>query len=314
MTTKKLNRKAVLGIKIASVVVVAVIIGFIVRAAINQFVKLSYNASLPTTDKFAKLSKWMPKTAEFYMVVDTNRILENEAIKDSLVRVLSGTPGVAAELAGMLISKQSVVGMLALVGQVGERGEVPQLAIIAQGAFDEEVMIPAIRTILSTGHAGLVAEDLDGRKLYSEGDVRDPFGFVILDKNHIAVGDKSALTQFYSKNFKAMPSMFGSQSSAIFGHVTFGSRFKSIIPSNIQLSGMDFESPDGSSIVARIPCADPAEAQNMKMFFEGVRSLMLLQEDKNPFFAKILNDISIESSASDVTIKGKVENIIDFKK
>lgn len=298
----KKNPKVHIAVKIAVAVVLIAILAAVLYRASGRFLRPAYDAKAPTPAKFAKISKWLPGTTEFDLSMDVTRAMANPQIKDGISKIVKAKGGLIAELVTAIISKQDAVGMLTLAGNFGEKGATPVFAIIAQGSFDERALIPAIRIALAAGHAGLASEKLENYTLYVESDARDPFGFIVLDREHIAIGNKASLVALFSKETAKTAAVSKRPDSIIFGHLKFGPRLSALMPQGVPISSIDFESTDGKSLTAKIPSPTPAEAQNLKMFLEGVRSLLMLQEEGNASLTSILSGISAQNEGSDVII------------
>lgn len=298
----KKNPKVHIAIKIAVAAVLLAILAVVLYKASDKFLRPLYDAKAPTPAKFAKISKWLPGTTEFDLSIDVTRAMANPQIKDGISKIVKAKGGLIAEFIAGLASRKDAVGMLTLAGNFGEKGSAPVFAIIAQGSFDEHTLIPAIRIALATGHAGLASEKLEKYTLYVESDARDPFGFIVLDREHIAVGNKASLAALFGKEPQKAPAITRISNSIIFGHLKFGPRLSALMPPGVPISSIDFESTDGKSLTAKIPSPAPAEAHNLKMFLEGMRSLLMLQEEGNAALIPILSGIAVENEGSEIIV------------
>lgn len=296
------NPRVHIAVKIAVAAVLVAALAVVLYKAGGKFLHPAYDASVPTQAKFAKMLKLLPQGAEFDLSMDVTRALANPQIKDGVSRIIKEKGGAIAELVAALVGRQDAVGMMTLAGNFGGKGMPPVFAVIAQGGFDERSLIPAIRIALATGRAGLASEKLGKYTLYTESDARDPFGFIVLDREHIAVGNKMSLAALFGKEREKAPAISRTPNSIIFGHLTFGPRLSALMPQAVPVTGIDFESPDGKLLTAKIPSPTPAEANNLKMFLEGVRSILMLQEEGNTALTSILSGISVQSEGSEVIV------------
>ncbi|MFH0800064.1 MAG: hypothetical protein V2A66_07795 [Pseudomonadota bacterium] len=309
-----MKKKIVMAAKIAAIAAIAVGLAFLIRDASDHFLAPSYDAGAPTAAKFAKIAKWMPPKSEFEVVADVTRMFSDPAISDRLSKAVGGKGGAVAFFVEALMEKRSLVGMLMFVGSLGEAGTPPAVAVVAQGSFDEKVMIPAIRAALSSDRPGFISEKLGDRTLYAESDERDPFGFVILDREHVAVGMKSSLVALFGEGPAAAPApaAFGPADSVIFGRLVFGPRLRAIVPQGfVPAQGVDFQSADGRNIVARIP-SEEKEAHDLAVFLDGVRSLLILQNEENPVLEGILKGISIRADKQEVAVSCDVAAVLNL--
>lgn len=303
--------------KILIAVLAVAALAVVIWGAADQFLWRKYDATSATGSKFEKLSKWISRDSDFTMVADVPRMLANEPVRERLALVEnSGEEGVAKDLIGALLSRREIIGMLAVVGKFGQNKEEPKVVAIAQGDFKEETLIPSIRAILSAGRSGLAAENVGKYTVYMESDTRDPFGFVLLDSWHMAVGSKDSLDWLIGQNppFEKMLAPFpGGVAPAIFGRLIMGPRIVGVLPQGMPtIESLGFESADGENLLASIPCADADQAKGLRMFLEGIRSLMLLQEEGNAALVSILKGLAIGDNGPEVTISGSVSAIMDL--
>ncbi|MFA4874056.1 MAG: hypothetical protein WC956_07110 [bacterium] len=300
-------------IQIIVIVAVLAALAFFLRDASDIFRAPSYDAAAPTSVKFMKLSRWMPAGSEFDFTVDVPRALANPMLKERLLELIHGKEGVAAELVAALMAHQDAVGLITLVGTLGNKDEQPRFAILAQGKFDQGIILPAIRAAMAAGRSGLTSEDLGWATLFAESDEREPFGFIILDKQHIAVGNRDALVTFYSQRPSPVESIGRLSDAVIFGHAVIGPRLKGLVPQTIQLpESVDFGSADGQTIEAALNLTDQAQAMSMRMFLEGVRSLIMLEQEHNLPLVDILKGISISGNENKVFISSGLLPLADL--
>jgi hypothetical protein len=303
-------------IRVATVVLGIVAIGFLaltLKDTRDTSDRKGYEAGAPTGIKFARLARWIPKDSEFDVTVDVHRALAHPELRGRIARIAASHVGVAAELVSALLENQDAIGLLTIFGTLGSRDDKPSFVIVAQGDFDEEVILPAIRSAMSEGRAGLSAMNTEWSTIYYESDVREPFGFVILDGSHMAVGQRSTLEAFYLDEPappEATPQM---SEDVLFGHLTIGARIRSVLPKNVPFpEAISFASQDGIILTATAPFADELRAMSARMFIEGIRSLITLQHEHNMPLVGILEGITITPAGSDLMITTKLAPLLDL--
>ena len=299
----------------------AIVAGLAVLAAVLALLRFAgvriahkpYDAAMPTSEKFALMSRWIPAGAEFEIAVDVQKALADPALKERLGALVGGKEGVAAELVGALLEKQSAVGMLMLTGALGEAGQAPSVAVVAQGGFDDEGFIPAVRAALASGKSGISSEKVGDRTIFVEADSRDPFGFTMLDGRHIAVGTREALTSLFSAPPASAPRTPARADAVIFGRLLFGPRITSLLPQGLApVSSIEFASADGKTLAATIASESPEKARDTAMFLEGVRTLLLIQEEGNAALESILKGMSIETRDGGVNVVCDIIPLVDL--
>lgn len=300
-----------LGIKIAVLVLILVALAFVLRS--HNLRPAEYDVQAPTTAKFTRMARWISKKAEFFVAVDVPRALANPTLNNRLVSLVHGKEGAAADLVEILVRDKGAVGMLMLVGELANPGEQPTLAVVAQGRFDKETFIPAVRQILAEGQAGLVAKAYKGKTFFMESEGRNPLGFVILDNWHLAVGSRDSLLNLFEDTPRESSIRGVLSDEPLFGRITFGPRLSSLVPPELgTLKEINFVSPDGQILTARIPCRDQGQAVGVMMFLEGIRSLLMLQAEGNETLIGILKDIVIKSDGSEAVLNADASQLLDL--
>lgn len=297
---------------IIGVVIVLAALAFLLKGT-GLLLPPRYDASAPTSAKFARLSRWLPAGTDFDVTIDVPRALTNPALSERLGEITARNNGVAAALISGLLTHQNAVGLITIAGTLGDRTTPPRAIVLAQGNFDEKVILPSIRTAMAAGHAGLASEDLGWTTLFSEADVRDPFGFIVLNREHLAVGSADALRTLFAKKPEPRSEFARSSDAVLFGHVTVGDRLKEIMPSTVVIpASADFMSLDGTTVRAWFPTAGAQEAQALQLFLEGVRALILLQQEENPSLAPILKAIGITVDGNGVAVESPLPLLLDL--
>lgn len=308
-------KKRNLRILIPVIVIIALLaaLAFLLRDAGDFFMGPSYDAQAPTSAKFVKMSRWVPAASEFDITIDIPRALANEQLRAHVMKIVKGKTGVASELVSALVNNEKAVGLMTAVGTLGNKDEIPKIAVLVQGRFDEKVMLPAVRAAMAAGRSGLSSENIGWTTLYTETNEREPFGFMILDKEHLAIGSRDALLAFYSQQPKLVESIGRLSDATIFGHAVVGPRLKAIMPQTLEIpQSVDFSSTVGQSLIATFHVASQEEAANIGMFLEGVRTIMMLQQEQNIPSTKILQGISITNAANEVTISTDIPPLLEL--
>ncbi len=272
-----------------------------------------YEAEAPTDTKFARLARWIPAGSEFVVTVDVSRALANPELRERLMALARSRSGVAAELIQALMGNDGAIGLLAAAGKLGEEGETPRAVVIAQGDFNEEVVLPVVRKVMSEGRAGLSSMDVGWTTIYYESDSRAPFGFMILDGSHMAVGDKASLEAFFSTKPAPTEVPSATYDEVLFGYLELSPRIKRSLPMMSALGDtVYFSSLDGAVMTATLPCTSIAGALRTRMFLNGVRSLVMLQQQNNEPLVDILEGISIDGEGDEVFITTKIAPLMNL--
>ncbi len=299
--------------KAAIIVLLLVCFAFLLKDASDAFRAGRadhYDAMRPAPQKYAVLARWIPANAELVVAADVPVFLQRDDLRAHFTGVMRGG-GAAGELVRLLLEEPGALGMLALVGTLGSPEGTPRIAAIAQGRFDEEAFLPAIRALLAEGRSGLVAEAVGDRILYTEAGTERPFGFAILDGIHLAVGERAALVHL-------LPAMTGRHDdersvpdAPLFGHLIIGPRLRAMFPPELgAIARIDFASPNGTALVARIPCDDPSQAASVRMFLKGVRSLLLLQTAGRSGVEKLVQGFELADEGGTVVVTGSLLPLI----
>lgn len=272
-----------------------------------------YDATAPTEAKFARLNRWIPPKTEFYVTVDVPRALANPDLRNRLIQMVGTRAGVVADLVSALLQNENSIGLLTMAGTLGDVKEPPEVVVVAQGEFDKETMLPAIRAAMSEGKSGLTSRDIEWSTIYYESDARRPFGFIILDGFHMAVGERAALEAFFLEKPEPPEGAGPVSKEVVFGHMDIGPRIKSVVPRMLAVpESVDFASEDGVVLTAHMPCADRLKAMSLRMFLEGVRSLIMLQHENNAPLVKILEGVTIASEGEEVMLTTKLAPLLDL--
>jgi hypothetical protein len=302
--------------RIAAVVLGIVAITFLaltLKDTRDMFERPGYDAGAPTGVKFARLARWISAGSEFDVTVDVHRALAHSDLRNRLIGIVGNHSGVAAELVAALLENQDAIGLLTVFGTLGEGDIGPRFVVVAQGDFDKEVILPAIRSAMSEGRAGLSAMNTEWSTIYYESDAREPFGFMILDGSHMAVGEKQALQDFFLAEPVPPEATTPIPDDVIFGHLEIGPRIKSVLPQAIPFpKTISFSSREGVMLTAIAPFGDATSAMGARMFIEGIRSLIMIQHENNLPLTNILDGITITTAGSDMLITTKLAPLLEL--
>ncbi|MBN1282355.1 MAG: hypothetical protein JXA24_01105 [Proteobacteria bacterium] len=286
---------------------------FWMRDASHILHRKAYDPEGPTETKLDSLSKWVPGDADFFVALDVPRAMANQPLGEAVESAISGKSGVGVDLLSSLMADQSALGLIAVTGRLGGLGEGSDAVMIAQGNFDEETIVPAIRSAMIAGRSGISAQDLGWSTVYAESDSRDPFAFMVLDKNHIAAGRRDSLVAFYESGPQKGKRAGRLSDDVLTGYFMIGEGMRGSAPKEIFLPEAAYlSSPDGIDLAITIPCEDTAKAQGVLMFLQGLRSLVSIQEATagHGGLAAVARAFEISAADGDVIIKGKLIPLI----
>jgi hypothetical protein len=300
-------------IYVAAVAFALILIALSIHDTRKKTASPAYQADAPTSVKFAKLAEFIPENTEFDVTIDVERALKNPALRVRLMQITRERTGVGAELISALLENEKAIGLITIAGDLGNKLSPPRLFVIAQGQFDEDAMLPVIRAAMATDRAGVSAHDIKWSTIYYESDKRRPFGFMLLDHQHMAVGERETLETFFLEKPENAKDIRRMSDDVLFGHIAIGKRIKEIVPKMIIMPDtMDFYSDDGIMITARLLCTDQVQAMSVRMFLEGVRSLMILQHERNALLLSIVEGITIKSEGKDVVLDSKLAPLLNL--
>ncbi len=306
------NKRTVVALSVAASIAVLILLALLLKGT-GYLPRMGYEAHAPTSVKFARLARFIPAGMDFDVTIDVPRALANPSLSERLATLTRERAGVAAELVAALLSHQDALGLITITGTLGSPEKLPAILVIAQGNFDERVILPAVRAAMAAGRAGLASQDLGWATLFTEADVSDPFGFIVLDREHLAVGSRDTLQELYAAPPQQPPAFMRAADSVLFGHVALGDRLKEIMPSTIAVpASADFVSEDGVSVRAWLACPAPQEALDLRIFLEGVRSLLLLQQEESPALTSIIKGFAISGTPEGVLVESPVAPLIDL--
>lgn len=307
-----MRKKGGMTIRIVLLVALLAAIGLFAKDASHQFYLTGYDVAAPIEIKFAKVTKWISPSADLYAVVDVWRVGESPVLSYRLAELVSGRKDLIGDVVRSILTGQNSIGMLMLIGAFGGGVSPPPFAIVAQGLFDEKTLVPTVRSILEKENSRVTTKALGGRTIFTEEDfTEDPFGFIILDREHIAAGSRSALISLFESTPLGitMAGVENMNNFIFFGKLRIDSKIRSMLPPDLgNLSDVVFSSLDGDEVRAVMACEDQKAAVNARMFLEGIRSLVMLQNEGNEALTDMLHDIEIHSEASNLYISADISN------
>jgi len=305
---KKWSRMTVRIVVLAAFIV---ILALVVRDASHQFQIQKYNASASGGIKFKKMARWISPTAEFYVAVDTWRMLKDPVSSSYLMKFTGGRDGVAADFIRALLTRKESVGMLMLVGAFSEKKSKPLFAVVAGGFFDEQNIIPTVSSILREGNSRVISESVlrNMTIFYEEDGTDDPFGFMFLDGEHLAVGSRKSLLTLFSGVPSDVVTPGKLPDFVLWGQLKMEPRLMTFLPENFEkLSDITLYSADGKIVTLSMICSDQKGTLDARMFFEGIRSLVMLQNEENKALLNFLEQIRIYSEGTNVYLTYEIQN------
>ena len=310
-----MKKRTNLILHIAALVIVITGIMFLIRDSSHVLRTPGYNSGAPTQTKLAKIARWLPKGMDFFVAVDVPKALSNPLFRKRIEGIVQRREDVAAELIRALMHDDDAVGMIVIAGKLGEAGSKSDVVVIAQGRFDEKALLPAIRSAMAVGQSGLAAQNLKWSTIYAESDSQEPFGFMLLDQEHMAVGKCASLISFYEERPAPGEWDLERASDVLYGFINIGTRLARTAPAFMYIpEAVYLVSSDGMDLAAVIPCGGSAKAYSVMMFLKGLRSLITIQEGPkgSAGLAGILRDVEMETREGDVVIRTKLMPIVDL--
>ena len=136
---------------------------------------------------------------------------------------------------------------------------------------------------------------------------------MVLDREHLAVGTQAALKSFYQEKPVASEQAPRYTRAVLFGHLKVGPRLAALVPPAIEApAGIDLVGSEDGRLAAVLVCRDPQKAQDLQMFLEGVRSLLLLEQEQHLALTSLLKGISIAQESSQVTVASALFPLLDL--
>jgi len=263
--------------------------------------------------KYAKMARWISPAAGFDVVVDVWKLREDSGLRDRLLAIAGSLKGVSAEFLNVLMEKEGVVGMLMVVGNLGLGTKPPMFAAVAQGQFDERAFVGSVRAVIKgEGNVEIEEKKIGDHSLFVEKGANDPFGFMFLDGEHLAVGSELSLMNLF-KDVPANVLVHDDMSdSVLFGDLKIGSNLNGFLPPDLHDIGtIEIASRDGRRLAAKIPCKDERDVTDVRMFLEGIRSLLILQGSDNRPLIEMLSGIEIVAGDRFVVLNANFFDMLD---
>lgn len=306
MQSVSMKNKIVMGLG-AIFILAAVVFGWVyLKDKLNIF--SSYDAKSPTAEKFAMIDKWIKPSSDFWAVADIPQMLKDEQVGAPLRAYLTERHGLAGDLVESVLNGQSGVGMVALVSDFVGANAKTSAVLVMQGNFDKKVLAVSVKELLKKEGEEVAEEELAGRKVYFEKS-EDPFGFMFLDENHMAIGSKSSFVTFFGEAPFKVEEVGSEELPVIFGKIGISDRVKPLLPHELaEIKEISFASTDAKTITADINCSSEEKASSVRMFIEGMRSLMMLKNEGLPLAAS-LQKIKVTSNGTEVYISSGVTDV-----
>ncbi len=297
-----MKRAALIVLKLILLAAILIAIALVVRDARDTMPPDRYVADASAAFKFKEAARFLPADADLWIAIDLAALSQHVSLRDHLIALAGDQGGMVGDLSALLLQPAGSMGMAVVVGRMGEEGSPPAFALILQGRFDEASLLPTVRGMLASQADGMEERPCGERALFVERDTEAPFGFMLLDATHLIVGEARTIEAFFGAGGKpaASASLDGVQPQGIiFGALTLGPRLRALLPSIFaDIPSVTFASIDLKQLVATLPCTNADEAARLTLFLEGMRSLILLQQQGNQALAAVLDHCAISSEAN----------------
>lgn len=299
VTIKPKFNKATL-LKIAVLVGVLAAAAFLIHDSTHTQRGGTYDVSWTTAQKYSMLKEWLPWGADFIAVADVNRLSSIPKLNDFLEKHLFSGNEAGLNMIGPLLASNKI-GMMAVGLNLNTVGIDPFFVVVVQGDFKSLDLIDSIKEELTKEKVSLVSKKVRGTKIYWQKDSKDPFAFAMPNNHHMLVGTTESLEHII-KSPKSQESL-ESTNSPLFGILIFSGRIRKILPSQIaHPESARFAADDNGRLRIYIACPDALEANNLKLFFAGMKALYMLQGEEKEDLMKALEQVSIEVEGSGIHV------------
>ncbi len=283
-------------------------VALIVKDSTHQLMREQYDVAESTHVKIAKISRWISSNSDFEILLDVWRLMQKPEVASRVMAVLDEEEGGVYDLLKAFLMRNSSIGMLMFQGGFDGSGEAiqPKFIAVAQGSYDKGEMIEAIvSTFRDTNIKPIDVEGMNGNRVYCD-DLDMQFCFSFLDDEHLAVGYRVSFDEFVAglpSNIRLPKEI---SDSIIAGQVTKAPKFAG----QGKVEELYFWSDDGQNLFAVLPYKSVAEALDVRVFLEGMRSLLIMQNEGREGILKILKGIKIYDENKNVFIELNILNLI----
>lgn len=272
----------------------------------------SYDATVSTKDKFSSMQKWISPDADVWFAADIWQLLKTPSLGASLGTYLMERHGLASDLVESALMGDGGVGMLGVMANLQNADAKPVAAIVVQGNFDGGKLAASVKGMIGNEGGEVVEEKIGDKVVYFEKS-EDPFGFMFLDSNHMAIGSKSSLQEFFSAPAGKAIDLGEKPLPLAFGRVTISDRIRPLLPPELsEVSGITLASDDGSAVTASVNCKSADSASSIRMFLEGMRSLMMMHNKGLPL-ESMLERIKVSSDGQDVYVTALLADLFGIR-
>jgi hypothetical protein len=283
-------------------------VAVIVKDSTHQFLREEYDVAESTSVKVAKISRWISTNSDFEILFDVWRLMQNPMIASRVMKVLEEEDGGVYDLLKAFLMRNSSIGMLMFQGRFDSAGEAlqPRFVAVAQGSYNKEEMVEVITSTFGDSDVSPIdVEGLNGNSVYCD-DLDMQFCFSFLDDEHLAIGYRTSFEELLA----GLPSKIrlpeDVRSSMIAGQVTKAPK----LAGQKKIKELYFWSNDGQKLFAVLPYKSVSDALDARILLEGMRSLLMMQNEGRESIIKILQGIKIYDDEEDVFLELNILNLI----
>ncbi len=284
-------------------------LAFVLRDSRDDLQPARYNAAAPTTEKYAQMARWIPTPYEFMVALDPQRVFGASALGARLAPLIEqmGTTGdIDVSLVARLIARPQAIGLIALALYVGENARPVEGLVVVQGDFRAGALHNEVRAALAKDNPALKVERLRGVEIYMESAQEEGFAFAFPDAHHLMVGSAATVVRAVRGAVRDAAEVAWAEEASrdgIFGRLLITGRIARLLPKELAgVAGVSLSSRDGASMVARIPCLSVSQAENMRMFLEGLYVAKLLIYNDTSFWGRYIQHLDITQDNDTVLV------------
>jgi hypothetical protein len=307
------NKILRVSVKILILAAILIPLAFLLRDSSDQLMG-GYDASAPTSAKFAKLTRWLPPDADLFAVIDVHRFFSEPGLRAKVMGTLDRAGsiwGIDASLLRSLVAERGSIGLVAFAMKLGASGHGSSAVAVAQGRFDEDEMVGRIESQLAADGEKLVRDRKGEITVYAESQSGDDFAFAFPDRNHLVLGTKfevDALTAGEARAAQTWKSV--NVDAPLFGRVVVTPRTKGLLPAQLKgLTEAAFFAGSDLVVTADVACASQEEATDLVLFVEGARATLTVIEPPDSKLTKLLGGLTISGTGNRVSVRFPLNEI-----
>lgn len=309
---KKIKFKKSTLLKYTLLAAVFVVIAFLSYRFREHFI---YSNTFPTANKFAMLKNWISDDSDLIVIADIYRLTSIPAAAIFLRGDIFGVENAVVKAAGPLFSSGNVIGMMAMNADFGDETGLPQLVVVIQGDFTKRNFLGLIKEELDKENISLSSEKSGETTIYWQGEGEEPFAFAMPDKYHLIVGTKGSVKSLIDENLAGRTKEFPflKVNSPFFGALRSSDRIKRFLPPQVaSLEVAKFATDDKGIIRVSMELPDDNQAENLKVFLQGMKALYLLQKEGENITEDIIDSINIGGEGDMVNLALPLENLLQM--